>query len=40
MQIEYEVTFLNIDKDEIRKKLLNINAKLIKKRVFAEENGF
>ncbi len=30
MAIEYEATFLNIDKDEIRKKLKDMGAKLIK----------
>jgi len=30
MQIEYEATFPNIDKDEIREKLKGVGAKLVK----------
>ncbi len=31
MEIEYEATFTNINKDQIRKKLKSVNAKLLKK---------
>lgn len=46
MQIEYEATFLNIDKNEIRKKLENVGAKLVKpeflqkRYVFDMPNGY
>jgi adenylate cyclase, class 2 len=40
MQIEYEATFLNIDKDEIREKLKSVGATLVKPEVLMKRNNF
>ncbi len=37
MKIEYEITFPNINKTDIRKRLKKVGAKLIKKSFFTKE---
>lgn len=40
MQIEYEATFLNIDKDEVRGRLKNAGATLVKPEVLMKRSNF
>jgi len=40
MKIEYEATFENVDKDEVRKKLKNVGAKLVKKELLQKRETF